>query len=215
MKKYRVKKSKEELRTIRSDAMNKVIAVKNEIKRTHPNWSKEKINEEYAWRSYQEWQVKNVDRLKLIRREIPGQEPIATPDVLNKEKFLSRYREGVVVTEKNIKTGKLEKVIKHSIEAIKQDVTIRTNITTLNTLLEKYKEKLADTYSEEEVPKKLLEKKQELKKQYNEKSLQKLTTKQLAEILKDEINNKRDELFKQGLSRKEVALQISEYYFGS
>ena len=50
MKKYRVKKSKEELRTIRSDAMNKVIAVKNEIKRTHPNWSKEKINEEYAWK---------------------------------------------------------------------------------------------------------------------------------------------------------------------
>ena len=43
MKKYRVKKSKEELRTIRSDAMNKVIAAKNEIKRTHPNWSKEKI----------------------------------------------------------------------------------------------------------------------------------------------------------------------------
>ena len=215
MKKYRVKKSKEELRTIRSDAMNKVIAVKNEIKRTHPNWSKEKINEEYAWKSYQEWQIKNVDRLKLIRREIPGQEPIDTPEVLNKEKFLSRYREGVVVTEKNIKTGKLEKVIKHSIEAIKQDVTIRTNITTLNTLLEKYKEKLADTYSEEEVPKKLLEKKQELKIKYNEKSLQKLTTSQLAEILKDEINDKRDKLFKQGLSKKEVALQISEYYFGS
>ena len=77
------------------------------------------------------------------------------------------------------------------------------------------KEKLADTYSEEEVPKKLLEKQQELKKQYNERSLQKLTTRQLAEILKNEINDKRDELFKQGLSGKEVALQISEYYFGS
>ena len=135
--------------------------------------------------------------------------------MLNKENFLSRYREGVVVTEKNMKTGKLEKVIKHSIEAIKQDVTIRTNITTLNTLLEKYKEKLADTYSEEEVPKKLLEKKQELKIKYNEKSLQKLTTSQLAEILKHEINDKRDKLFKQGLSKKEVALQISEYYVGS
>lgn len=85
-------------------------------------------------------------------------------------------------------------LIGHKIQRIKQQVLYSTDYQTFMAFKSTYKQLMGESLPY---------------------SARKLSTRQLAEMLRPEIDRYRDALTGRGLSSKEITLSVSEYFFGS